>query len=426
MKNLLILTGILFVVLTASCQNSKNLKKPLMTVEIEENINKLEQINLSDFSDQVKYIKIENRKDISIGDYPVFDISGNLILMSDMGLSMVLFDISGNFIRKFGTKGRGPQEFLSLNNLCFGIDRNIYFSSGNDLITFSINGSFLKKYSGILSVEPNSILNNWLMINDSMIFGNIENSSGNAKNKALLINKHGNILHAYPNYQLLNGRRSRIVCGFSQIFKFNDSLFFKEQFNDTLFYLSTDYRLIPYCSFNLGGLKMPTRVRENFYEYFEKLYGYCAIEDIFQTKDYLILKVNFGNRFPARRLTPNITESEPAIMAWTNTTFCLGIYNKKSSELKFCKPTSTDNPLFTTGLYNNIDAGPRFFPRKMINDSTLAMTITAKELKEHVASNDFRNNEPKYPEKKKQLEEFANSLDEFDNPILMLVFFKSK
>ena len=102
----------------------------------------------------------------------------------------------------------------------------------------------------------------------------------------------------------------------------------------------------------------------------------------------------------------------------------MGIYDKQTQKLTFCKPTSTDNPLFTSGLFNDIDAGARFFPKNQVNDSTMVMSIEAKQLKDHVASADFKNTVPKYPEKKQQLEERANILTEFDNPVLMFVTFK--
>jgi hypothetical protein len=54
----------------------------------------------------------------------------------------------------------------------------------------------------------------------------------------------------------------------------------------------------------------------------------------------------------------------------------------------------------------------------------MVMWIKASELKDHIESNDFKNNVPKYPEKKKQLEELTSKLTEFDNPILILVTFK--
>jgi len=62
----------------------------------------------------------------------------------------------------------------------------------------------------------------------------------------------------------------------------------------------------------------------------------------------------------------------------------------------------------------------------MIYNSTMVMNISAKDLKYHVASEDFKNNVPVWPEKKKLLEKLANSLSEFDNPVLIVVTFKCK
>jgi hypothetical protein len=57
-------------------------------------------------------------------------------------------------------------------------------------------------------------------------------------------------------------------------------------------------------------------------------------------------------------------------------------------------------------------------------DSTMAMYVNVKQLKEHIASNDFKNGLTKYPEKKKELEKLADSLKETDNHILMIVKLK--
>jgi hypothetical protein len=50
--------------------------------------------------------------------------------------------------------------------------------------------------------------------------------------------------------------------------------------------------------------------------------------------------------------------------------------------------------------------------------------INPYQLKIHIAGNEFLNSVPKYPEKKKELEKFANSLKETDNPVLMIVRLK--
>lgn len=81
----------------------------------------------------------------------------------------------------------------------------------------------------------------------------------------------------------------------------------------------------------------------------------------------------------------------------------------------------------TGGIVNDFDAGLMFFPFDYFTDGVdeyLFAIIQPFELKAHVLTDKFKNSTPKYPEKKKQLEKLANSLDENDNPVLMLVKLK--
>ena len=73
---------------------------------------------------------------------------------------------------------------------------------------------------------------------------------------------------------------------------------------------------------------------------------------------------------------------------------------------------------------NNFDNGPCFIPRIITEYNNAVQIINAFELKAYVNSETFKNATPKYPEKKKELEQLANSLDENDNPVLMLVKLK--
>jgi len=289
-----IISGILLMVLAASCNNPKKVENTLRTVDVVSNINNMQQINLSRFTDNIRYIALENRADIAIGNFPSIDLSDNLLLTSDRESSLLIFDMSGHLVLKFGNKGRGPEEYLNINNLCFGTDNKVYFHSTADLFEFNLDGSFVKKYSKCMLVENTFYLHQWCIVDDSLIFGHIQNDSGQTKYKAILINRYGKVRRYYQNFDLIENRRSRIVGGTTQIFKFNGRLYFKEQFIDTLFSLNADYDLIPEYCFNLGNLKMPSSVRANFYEYFERINDYVAIEDIFQAENYLFLKVNLA------------------------------------------------------------------------------------------------------------------------------------
>ena len=154
-----------------------------------------------------------------------------------------------------------------------------------------------------------------------------------------------------------------------------------------------------------------------------KKWDYIFVWDVFQAENILLLNCHFGNRFPAKRLTEKTTQIGTT---WLNTNYMLGVYDKRNGEFKFCKPSNTDNSLFTTGIYNDIDGGPRFFPDQMVNDSTMVMFLDAKKFKDHMNSEDFKNSTPKYSDKKIQLEEFSGKISEMDNSIMMFVTFKRR
>jgi hypothetical protein len=75
------------------------------------------------------------------------------------------------------------------------------------------------------------------------------------------------------------------------------------------------------------------------------------------------------------------------------------------------------------GLVNDLDGGPNIIPITIKDDNTVIAMLEAMELKRYVASDSFRKSNPKYPEKKAELERLANYLKETDNPIIILVSF---
>lgn len=76
---------------------------------------------------------------------------------------------------------------------------------------------------------------------------------------------------------------------------------------------------------------------------------------------------------------------------------------------------------------NDFDNGPAFVPVSTYfagSEEFLLGWTNSFQLKMLVESTEFKISTPKYPEKKKKLEQLANSLDENDNPVLMLVKLK--
>lgn len=411
----------ILTILSVSCNKGNDAKSQTQIIDIESNINKMEIIYLSQFTDNIRYVPLKTFQDLTFQGIWKCIFTDSMILAYDMH-KCLLYDYNGNVIAKIGQSGRGPGEYNYIKNVEFGPKNKILIHSQFDLFEYNMDGSFLRQIKNFFRPNSDTYISSWSIVKDSLFFGHVPNTTGLSENKALIIDKFGQIKNRYKNYILF--QRDLPQTGhtedFAHIYSFNDSIFYKECYNDTLFLLDNDFKLIPEYILKLGKYMMPISNRklpiisQNFNDYITQW-------EVFQTEKYLLLSCGFANRFPAKRLTPRIIMEGTTSMF--NTTSVLGIYDKKSRNLTFCKPTSTDNPLFTTGFYNDLDAGPRFYPINSVNDSTLVMWIDAKKLKEHVESNDFKNNMPKYPEMKNAISEIANELTVFDNPVLMFVTF---
>jgi hypothetical protein len=408
MKNLTLLFIILLIVISSGCQNNDDSKNKIQTIDIIAHLENIQQINLSQIANEIRYVPLENRDDIFIADLSNFYVSDKHIIAKDRE-SLILFDKTGRFITKFGNRGRGPGEYQSISNIFIGNEKMVFFNSIVDLFEFDTDGNFIKKYANILKVDEKYPIQNWRMINDSLLIGNVDNMTGQIEYKALIINKNGETIRAFKNYDLLQSTGSRVYGGYARIFEFGNTIYFKELFNDTLFVLHNEYELIPKFVFNLGDYGVPNSVRVKFPPITN---DYLTISDIAQTKNLMVMRVRLGD---------NLASTGPLS---GNSTNAVCIFNKDTGELAFCKPSDEEEAIFPIGINNDLDGGPRFNPTKMVNDSIMVMSISAKQLREYVASKEFQTNNPKYMERKQDLIELANNLTDYDNPVLMFVTFK--
>jgi hypothetical protein len=425
MKFISLNTIFILLLLTSSCGESKKQKgnNHVPIINIEESVGKMEVVNLSRFAIDIRYLPLETHDNMIFTGLWDSEFSDSLFIAKDLN-KCLLYDYSGKFRSAIGSLGRGPGEFQNCLNVSITSGSKIYIQSLYDLYVYYLDGKFLKKFKNAFLFDDDYVAS-WYPLNDSVIFGKISSALGNEVNKALLFKPTGEIISEFKNYIIF--KREHPVAATSEyyanIFHFRGQIIFKEPFNDTVFYLSDKNKLIPSFIVNLGKYTTPLSERQKLWP---DENNYIIVTDVFQTNDYLFLECFFGSNFPAKRLTPEILTLPNSVRyeRWYNTRYVLAVFNKTTHNLILCKPSSTDNPLATSGLYNDIDAGPRFFPKKMVNDSTMVMWIDAKRLKDHVTSDDFRKNIPKYPGKKKELEELANRLTELDNPVLMFVTFK--
>lgn len=414
----------IILVIIPACNNDQNPSK-LQIIDVENNIKKLEIIQLSNVASNIQYIPLESNIRNYLSYIDDCRILGNYMILSNLK-QCFLFTTKGKFIRQIGKEGRGPGEYIFVENVDFDRDTNIYIQSMYDLLKFQIDGTPIEERRKFFLINNSvgEILRDCFLIEDSLFLGHLRNTTGLSKYKALLMNGKGELIKTYKNYILFEREKpgGSSIDDFAHIYKFRNSVHYKEFYNDTLFYLDEQLNMIPKYFFSLGKYKEPSAERAKFALTSEE---YVYIWEVYQTEKYIFFSCQSTKDFTSERITPMIVNLPGKTVTVTrNTDRALGVFNKHTETISFCEQTITDNRLSASGIYNDIDAGPRFFPTKQINDSTLLMWLKVDELKKHIESDDFKNTSPVYPGKKKQFEEMVRNLNFEDNGVLMFVTFK--
>lgn len=412
--------SLVFIIVMCSICLCCNKKPDLYhIIDIESIVNKMEKVNLSDLIDSIYYLRIKLPDSISIRSIQKIACSGEFIFISDLE-NCFLIDKNGNFIRKIGAKGRGPNDYKYVNQIGITPDGTLLIQSMYDLIKYKCDGTILEIKKGYFQREKNFI-GSWIVLNDSVVCGKIAFYTGQEKSKAVLINLNGNLIAEIDNNFFVN--RSFPVLNDFEINAiqtlYKGKLFFKEGYNDTLYRLEENDSFLPELVIKTGmySQNIFTGNRDEFDDYLKQEFEKITLENIFITDHFYLLDFQFNKNFPAKRLTPR--NLAPGITSFYNTSHILGLYDKFTSNMILCKPLSTDNPLCTTGVSNDYDGGPNFFPDYQVDDSTLVMFLNVSDLKEYLLSSEFMDNKPKNPEKKKNLIDFINSLTENENYVLM-------
>lgn len=190
--------------------------------------------------------------------------------------------------------------------------------------------------------------------------------------------------------------------GSGGIYKFNNQIGYWDTYADTIYKISPDMSYTTPFVFVPGDYRLPkTGEQPNSIMEFEELINtHLIVYNFCETKQYIKLSYRYKNGIQV----------------------CF--IDKKSGTVFLNKWKDGQG-----SIDNNIDSGLDY--RSLYdcyfteNNEEFIVELTEPfELIAHVNSDELKNSIPKYPEKKAALEELVNSLDENDNPVLMVVKLK--
>ncbi|MGV8137978.1 MAG: 6-bladed beta-propeller [Mangrovibacterium sp.] len=343
-------------------------------------------ITLSDIADDIRYVPLENSPYLS--NIMEVKIEDTLMVISSQSKSdggIYVYNRQGLLISKIeGIAGNGPGECIYCTDFTINdTEDRIYIVDDmkEELEVYSMKGKYIRTI--LLGNRIKGFPSDIVFWNSKLVLG----YSGSKEYNWAIIDTLGNLTDKKPNTLFPYDCNVGLMGGF---YKYKNKINFWDPFSDTIYTISSDWRYQPAYLLKRGENWVPPWVKD-----VSIMISLCKVHDIFETKNYIYILYGYQKKVK------------------------IALINKKDKK----EYLSSEN-----GVSNTLDGGLNltecmtYFTE---NDREyLVGLIFPHELKAHVAGEEFKNSTPKYSEKKKELEQLANNLNENDNPVLMLVKLK--
>ncbi len=389
--------GFVFLVLV-SCSGKPNSDSPdsPMVVDVEAALGKTGNIYASSFIERFEYIPLE------YSDKTLIQALKKPLIINDTTILLIgfrritLFDRStGSYIKDIGHYGNDPGGYRNtISDLVYNAENSSVYANGwkSEYLEYSIESGQIigkiKKPTNLsnLDLDAEIYIREMAKISPDTFVGFKSNSSGDYPYRLMVFNKSGEISKLFKNHQsfIYKGRVTRYAKD-GQFHHYNNQLFFKELFNDTLYMVNQDTLVARYL-FELGD-KSPPYARRAMLDYETERPKFAFLTDFIETDEALIFTTSYGN---INRIS---------------------LYDKKQNETII---SSSDNGYeLSKGMINDLDNFIPFHPTELQGNYMLGLT-TAEEV-----SIWFENNADKVASLPASLQKLKD-IDPEGNPIVMI------
>ena len=369
-------------------------------VDYESILNNKSLVSLSELADNIEYIPLETNEQCLLRSTAKYYFTDEFIFVNNIEY-ILQFDRTGKFIKQIGKPGRGPGEIGLIRMLSVLDDQKqlvVQTNWARKLYYFSYDGDFLRSlpFEDVLyikSIPVESFLNF-----DACVYGHEDYMFA-------LINTAGDTLDVVNNHYKWENTSGRVMTMsyhlFVPFYFYNNTISFKSMHNDTVYHVVGDF-IKPEYLVDLGKYQLPQEYRVEvpasggFGEFADKSKGYrfCSV---FEADERLFISSS----------------------GYQDETQYNMIYDRRSGEGKLL--LGKDN--WPGSIINDIDGGPDFWPKGSVNDSTLYMPILPLDLKKKELQDKIKNSGVE-THNVAPLIQMIDSLDENDNPVLMVVNLK--
>lgn len=285
---------VIFAIIFFSCSNKdlKVISTSILHIEIP--VNQLNQLKLSDIISEFKAVKLEFTQNSMIGSVRKTVIHNGLIYILDTfgAKSVLVFNMEGKFVRRIGSLGKGPGQYLSPDDFIIDTLKNQIEILGNRKINyFSVDGTYLR------SINIGYTSSNFYKQDDKYFFA----VYGKEDYKVYRTDLDGKIevryLPTFKDYESVSG----FMCFIPQK---SQLLLYRPIMRDTI-YSFNDSHVVPFRIIDFGRykFKLDEFKKLSFEEQMKFLkkngnINQCLISNYFENTNYMHVRYNMsGNRY---------------------------------------------------------------------------------------------------------------------------------
>jgi hypothetical protein len=238
------------------------------------------------FEEPLSYIPLETNQDCLIGSIYKIILTKDYIFIISHDL-LYQFDISGKYIRKIGTKGRGPAEYGSI--LDVSVDEsfgNIYIcdNSGQKINIYNFSGEYLGRKTSNGLWKRFEVINNMLVINPL-------NYSGNEQCMLKLIEENDSTT-CFKNNIVFKQQDLFLAYDVKNFQKLNNELIFHQQFNDTIYRFDPKSKALSISYyFDFGNSKFPIDLLGSLSRFNDESSKYGYLSDVCENNSYVFVTI---------------------------------------------------------------------------------------------------------------------------------------
>jgi hypothetical protein len=423
MRQLLFLLIILMVVLNSCSSGNPKLpqdvplRKYPYKIDLVKGLENQEIFKLSDIADSIKYIKLSNLNNLNfayINDLELFN--DNIIVEVQAENPVILrFNTSGEYLNMIGRYGRGPGEYLEGSNFSMDIENGSVIVLRNflhDFLEFKITGEYADRFN--IKPDPDVFQFTRLKGNRLVKYYMYTEIPGRMPlpQKTLLCTLSGfedTVIQAVPHpiQNKPEGQPDRVFgTGLKTLTAFyNDEVIISQYGLDTA-YKANGETIYPAFIFDCGKYTPSYMQRYSYLNAGESRNFLKATRKVFETGKKIYRTYEFN--------------SNGYIFEYDK-------FNDSVRSMKYA-PTFMDKGNFEyddIGFVNDIDGGASFQP--WWTNRTGNIWISARQSADFKQVNNKELLNKTFTGSKsanEKLKKFISDLNEFDNPVLMLVYLK--